>query len=117
MPATFSLSLPHLTFTTGSSVLFSVLLSYSSALFAASASPACGIRDGFERCKNKSQEHWTVAVATLSSSDHDFQYFQNFPNTCRLRGNKAEKKKYFKVRMVPKGITISHRAYFVLSER
>lgn len=85
--------LTHLTFTTGSLVFFSVLFSYSSALFAASASAICGIRDGFERCRKKSQEHWTVAVATLSSSDHDFQYFKNFPDTlwASRKGGKGEK--------------------------
>lgn len=29
---------------------------------------------------------------------------------CRLQGDKAEEKNYFKVRLLPKGITISHRA-------
>lgn len=97
MPATFSLSLTHLTFTTaGSSVIFSVLFSYIPALFAASASAVCGIRDGFERCRKKSQEHWTVAVATLSSSDHNFKYFKNFPDTlwASSKQGKGEKKKF-----------------------
>lgn len=65
----------------------------------------------WEMQEKKSQEHWTVAVATLSSSDHDFQYFKNFSDTLRASGKQGkEEKKYFKVSMLPKGITISHRA-------
>jgi len=90
MPATFSLSLTHLTFTTtDSSVLFSILFFYSLALFAANASAVCGIHDCFERCRNTSQKHWAVAVATLSSSDHDFQYFKKFPDTLQASGKQC----------------------------
>lgn len=90
MPDTFSLSLTHLTFTTtNSSVLFSILFGYSLALFAANASGVCGIHDYFERGRNKSQKCWAVAVATLSSSDHDFQYFKKFPDTLQASGKQC----------------------------
>lgn len=39
-----------------------------------------------------------------------FNILRIFLILCRLQGNKAKNKSYFKVRMLPKGITISHRA-------
>lgn len=67
---------------------------YSLALFAAKASAVYGIHDCFERGRNTSQKHWAVAVATLSSSAHDFQYFKKFPDTLQASGKQCRGRKW-----------------------
>lgn len=69
------------------------LFFYSLALFAANASAVCGIWDHWERCRNTSPKCWAVAVATLSSSDHNFQYFKKFPDTLQAWGKQCSGEK------------------------
>lgn len=113
MPATFSLSLTHSP--------LQQLAAQCSFLFSFPIVPLClqqvpqqfvafvmVLRDVGTNLRNTGQLLWQPCPPQTTI----FNILRIFLILCRLQGNKAEEKNYFKTRMLPKGITIRHRASF-----
>lgn len=113
MPATFSLSLTHSP--------LQQLAAQCSFLFSFPIVPLClqqvpqqfvafvmVLRDVGTNLRNTGQLLWQPCPPQTTI----FNILRIFLILCRLQGNKAEEKNYFKARMLPKGITIRHRASF-----